>query len=70
MKELKPCPFCGCHLERRTDLRTFGYADLIRGAAIFFHPYTDCFLDGFTLNINDIKQWNRRTNNGTDKTTD
>lgn len=61
MKELKPCPFCGCHLERRTDMREFGYNELIYGAAIFCHPYTDCFLDDFVLaSIKDIKQWERR----------
>lgn len=68
MTDLKPCPFCGCHLERRTDMRAFGYNELIYGGAIFFHPYTDCFLDGFVINIGDIKQWERRANNDTERT--
>lgn len=64
MSELLRCPFCGCQLERHIDTRAFSIVgiahELVFGSTVFFHPYVDCVLDGFVLNINETEKWNRR----------
>ena len=50
MDDLKPCPFCGVHLEERGVLPIF-----------WKHPDVECFLDGYTVHDDDDHSaWNRR----------
>lgn len=49
--ELKPCPFCGEHLERCETPRL-----------LYQHPYSKngCFLRGYIVGGSDIAAWNTR----------
>jgi hypothetical protein len=58
-EELKPCPFCGAHLERSERLST-------RSTNFYVHPVTepdDCILNGVIITDKDDDRaaaWNRR----------
>lgn len=61
--KLKPCPFCGCELERRED-NWIVRPGLRVKEIVHVHPKRRCILDyhryRFDLNPEKIDQWNRR----------
>ena len=58
--ELKPCPFCGCNLERR-ERKTHGG----RKETAFIHPENGCIILKWKIETDaDIAMWNRRVDNG------
>ena len=49
--EIKPCPFCGRHLERADH----------KGLLYYYHPKCGCLLDYSKLTSErEIELWNRR----------
>lgn len=56
--ELKPCPFCGCKLERR-ERKTYGG----RTEVSYFHPENNCIILKSRIETRtDAAMWNRRAN--------
>ena len=56
MFELKPCPFCGAELEKRSNNR---------GKIVYMHPLNGCIiLKVFITTDEDLMEWNRRVDDG------
>lgn len=56
MAELKPCPFCGAELEKRSNKR---------GRIVYTHPLNGCIiLKVFLTTDEDLMDWNRRADDG------
>lgn len=55
--ELKPCPFCGCSLERCTRKE--------RGQeqTVYFHPDNGCIFLSWRIDGTNMFAWNRRADN-------
>ena len=54
--ELKPCPFCGCLLERR-ERKTYGG----RTEVAYIHPENNCIILKWKIETPaDVEMWNRR----------
>lgn len=68
MAELKPCPFCGCALEKNHVRYTSIHEEVIEYDE-WWHPFNRCVLDasspeGFIVFGRCVEAWNRRANNG------
>ena len=57
LMKLKPCPFCGCDLERR-ERKTYGG----RKEIAYIHPGNHCIILKSRIETEaDAAMWNRRT---------
>lgn len=66
--ELKPCPFCGCELEKK-HIHYVAVGNKAVDYDLWVHPMNDCILDicisleeNFAVRENDIPAWNSREN--------
>ena len=57
--ELKPCPFCGCRLERRTSRKQFGLEK-----TVYMHPENGCVFLDWLIDGTNMFGWNRRVGEG------
>lgn len=66
MAKLKPCPFCGERLIKKTEQLARGFAPI----TYYEHPCNDCILatntDEFTYIVTEgmTEVWNRRADDG------
>lgn len=59
MVELKPCPFCGCDLERRERKTQGGKTEFA-----YIHPENHCIILKWKIVTDaDVEMWNRRAYN-------
>ncbi len=59
--ELKPCPFCGCHLERQTGKR-YGQEKVV-----YMHPDNGCVFLAWYIDGTNMFAWQSRVGEGEKK---
>jgi hypothetical protein len=64
MAKLKPCPFCGCELEKK-HIHYKAIKNKVVDYDCWDHPLNDCIMaeiafDNRSIRENDIEAWNRR----------